>query len=132
MAKRSQEEQALHRTLVGMVVEVRESRGWFVKAELDGWVKPPEIGGHVPDVWAEKTGAVMVVEVETCDTIHLVETKEQYRAFYRYAMPTPERKNREFRIYTPKACYEEALKQAEEWKVISFHPTRYFWHFEDL
>jgi hypothetical protein len=131
LAERPEESREIHHTIVETVAGARVREEWSVKADLEGWEKPREIDGHVPDVWAEKLGRTLVVEVETCDTIHLDETREQYRAFYGYAKPSPQM-NREFRVYTPKECYEEAAEQAEKWGIVSFHVTKHFWYFEDI
>jgi hypothetical protein len=59
----------------------RGDGAWEVYANLDGWEKPPELGGHVPDVFARRLGVQVAVEVETQAALATARVQAQVVAF---------------------------------------------------
>ena len=57
--------------------------GYIVFADLEGWNKPVEVEGYVPDVIARKKGVARICEVETEDTLE--DHGPQWGAFKRFA-----------------------------------------------
>jgi hypothetical protein len=82
-----------------------------VRADDIGWPggTPAMIGGHVPDVTARGRRGLLVVEVETCDTITLAQTRSQWTAF----SSTPGT----FRVLVPTSCLAAAKRQAYLWRI---------------
>ncbi len=104
--------QTLHERLIRALVEKYESEGYSVQADhishSNG--RPPEVGGHVPDIAAYKNGLLEIVaEAETCDSLSDSHTEGQWRAFS--ASPL------EFHVIVPKSCLAEAERQAGVWSV---------------
>lgn len=87
MAHRSREEQKAHDKGVLATARELDRKGWNVRADhLSGhkWDTPPEVNGHVPDVYATKRGGTRIIEIETSpDDDH-----DQHSAFRRSAGQT--------------------------------------------
>lgn len=57
-------------------------KGWpIVYADLPGKVKPPQIGNHIPDIYAKHINQEIVIEIETDDSVGLEHTKNQLLTF---------------------------------------------------
>lgn len=87
MAHRTKEGQEKHDTRVASVAINKRQQGFgTVSADLPGHPKPPNLNGHIPDVYAELTGlfglkTIHVVEVET----NASDDADQHLAFRRWA-----------------------------------------------
>ena len=57
--------------------------GYIVFADVEGWNKPAEIEGYVPDILATKHGIARICEVETEDTLE--SHRKQWETFKIYA-----------------------------------------------
>jgi len=57
--------------------------GYIVFADLEGWNKPTDIEGYIPDVIAMKKGVARICEVETENTLE--SHKKQWECFKNYA-----------------------------------------------
>jgi len=113
MARRIMKSQQAHLNLIRALLRQYESQGYLVKADhiahLNG--RPPEIGGHIPDLAAYNNGTIeLIAEAETCDTIVGGDTREQWMAFAasRYA----------FEVIVPQSCLVKAQRQASAWDVL--------------
>lgn len=87
MAHRSPEDQEAHDKGVLATASELNKNGWDVRADHlqgHGYDKPPEVGGHVPDVYATKRGGTRIVEIETSPD----DDREQHEAFRRSAAQT--------------------------------------------
>ena len=103
----------VHEQLIRALVKEYEGQGYQVQADHIAHPngRPPEIGGHIPDVAAYRNGSLeMIAEAETCDTLADAHTLAQWRAFS--ASPYT------FHVIVPKACLAEAQSQAAVWGVI--------------
>ena len=81
MGKRTTERQSDHDKCVSNKANEWKSDGWTVKADLEGWDKPSEIGGFIPDIEAKKS-ITRICEVETEETLET--DKEQWETFKKY------------------------------------------------
>lgn len=52
LGKRTPETQSDHDKCVNNKANEWKNDGWTVKADLEGWDKPSEIGGFIPDIEA--------------------------------------------------------------------------------
>jgi len=60
--------------------------GWNkVLSDLPGNIKPPVIGGHIPDIYAAHGTAEYVLEIETQDSINSEHAKHQAATFNAWA-----------------------------------------------
>ncbi len=89
-----QQEKIIHDEMVQTVASVLEKKDFQdVRAFVPGFPNPPEIqltpGGpsYRPDVHA-KSGAEVVIEVETAETLGQEETEQHWKAFSEYCRKT--------------------------------------------
>lgn len=61
--------------------------------------KPEEVNGFVLDISSKKYGIPYITEVETCDSLDLPDTEEQFRAF--------SRTNAKFIVVVPENCFDK-------------------------
>jgi len=61
--------------------------GWSIEAHVSGYLKPPYIDDHIPDIRARKGDDTRIIVVETEDTLSA--NIAQHRAFQRHAGITP-------------------------------------------
>lgn len=87
MAQREKNKQSAHDQSVREIANRYKRAGWKVRADLPDFPYPPNIKGHIPDVWVTNGKEIRVYEVETSPN----EDKEQRAAFRRYADERPER-----------------------------------------
>ena len=80
---RTIEKQKLHDKCVEDKVKLWKKDGYIVFADIEGWNKPPEIEGYIPDVVARKHGTARICEIETEDTLEA--HRPQLETFKRYA-----------------------------------------------
>jgi len=66
---RSVQKQIVHDKCVEEKATEWKDDGYMVFADLEGWDKPAEIEGYVPDIMATKHGVARICEVETDDTL---------------------------------------------------------------
>lgn len=105
----SASDKELHDRMVLIQVQTyKMQRSRVVAADLDGWTKPPMVGGHVPDIMVEYEGKTVYNEVETCETIELPETREQLEDFAKRAT---------LHVTVPKSCLERASQPMAQWGV---------------
>ena len=83
--KRTPEKKMDHDICVERKANELKNEGFLVEADLEGWPKPPEIEGYIPDIFAcvRKTNITRIYEVETEETI--VTDREQWMTFKRYS-----------------------------------------------
>lgn len=87
-----------------------------VRADDVGWPfgAPLPVGGHVPDVTAvAPSGTLVIVEVETCETVASDETRSQWQTFSAHAG----RSRGVFGVAVPASCITQARLQATAWGV---------------
>lgn len=132
MAHRPPQAQSLHDRMVHEMANilVRDINYRDVRADDIGWsiagrsAAPGEIAGRVPDVSAvSMLGRPLIVEVETCESISLVETREQWAAFSAYAV----RQGGAFRVLVPISCVTAAQNAARAWGIL----VHEFWQHGD-
>ncbi len=58
-----------------------KNSGWYVMADhIPGFEAPPELEGHIPDIFALKDKITLIIEIET----DLEDNDEQHAAFRKY------------------------------------------------
>lgn len=90
---RTKENQCLHDSCAISVTNILAEKGYNrMYTDLPGYKKPPVIGGHIPDVYAEIVDVrsnsvlrVLIVEVETKETERGLHTIMQHSAFATFA-----------------------------------------------
>jgi len=83
MARRLLTQQSKHDSLVRRFASYYRALGYTVYADILGYVTPWLIYGRRPDVIAHKSRTIVVIEVETPET--LTQHQMQIAAFRRYA-----------------------------------------------
>jgi Holliday junction resolvase len=78
MAHRTKKGQEVHDQKVAEVANRLERAGYTVRADLPGHSQPPVLGGHRPDVVAQKREKILIREIETHGTIK--QDKAQHEA----------------------------------------------------
>ncbi len=81
--------QARHDAMVALQAARYKARGYEVAAELDGWPAPAPVDGQVPDLVATRGDEVIVVEVETEDTLAGKEYGAEHKAFRKWKEQVP-------------------------------------------
>jgi hypothetical protein len=67
--------------------------GWnYVRSDLPGNIKPTEIGGYIPDIYASHNGAEYVIEIETVDSVNTEHAQQQKAIFQRWMNQSQNRK----------------------------------------
>ncbi len=111
------EEHELHDKLVRAQIKAYQAEGTsVVAADLEGWVKPPVVGSHIPDIVAKKDGRTIYNECETCDTIGLDQTREQLADFSRHG---------HLEVTVPQSCLEQAKEHVRGWGI----DVERWWHY---
>jgi len=82
MAKKKPEEPNVHDQCVRTVAEDLKRDNWLVKANTEGWEKPAEIGGVIPDVLAHKGCLKRICQIVTLKDFE--GDKAKYRDFKNY------------------------------------------------
>jgi hypothetical protein len=82
MTKKKSEETTTHDECVRNIAEELKKDNWLVKANTEGWEKPTEIGGFIPDVLAQKGCLKRICEVVSEKDFE--GNKTQYRDFKNY------------------------------------------------
>ena len=80
---RSEQKQADHDRCIEKKAIEWKGDGYIVFADLEGWDKPVEIDGYVPDVIARKKGVARICEIETDDTFE--SHRPQWETFKKYS-----------------------------------------------
>ena len=107
---RSRQTQSLHDSIVKARARQLADKGYSVSADAEGYPKPQEFYGHIPDIVATGVRG-LICEVETCDTCFDPRTRDQLRAFSSSADYLLE-------VVVPEAFYEDAKQQIENiWKI---------------
>jgi len=112
ITKRNEQSKQIHAALIEALAREYEKQGYFVKADHINHPngRPPEVNGHVPDIAAYANNSLCIVaEAETCESISDMHTHEQWEAFSKSAYL--------FDIIVPKACLDEAQRQAYVWGI---------------
>lgn len=104
-------ENEIHSELMKKVTELMKTQGFKIWADYEGFEKPQEINGEIPDIYAEKDEETVVIEIETCASINWPETRKEYEIFANYSITT----GTSFQVYVPIKCMAQAIKQASEW-----------------
>lgn len=100
MVDRDSSESLEHKNLVEMMANYYTKQGYQnVKADLLGWPNPSLINEYIPDVTAETNNTLIILEVETCDTIDDAHTESQWLEFARSG---------KFEVAVPKNCRDSA------------------------
>ena len=108
--RRSIKAQSLHDTMVRIRANNLTNDGYYVYADISGFPEPPKFGGHIPDIYAVKGVSKIITEIETCETICLDHTREQYTAFSHVS-------ETEFHVKVPESCLSEAKDCAARWGI---------------
>jgi hypothetical protein len=91
-----------------MIKTLEEKNYRIIQADLDSYQQPEKIGRHIPDIIAkDASGARIIVEVETCQTINLDHTKEQFEDF--------SKAEGKFFVDVPHSCLEQLKQNARSW-----------------
>jgi hypothetical protein len=80
-SRRNPRSQSKHDRRVLLEARKYERSGYDVEAHVDGYLRPGEVYGYIPDVKAEKDSYVCIVEVETLDSINSAHALAQHHAF---------------------------------------------------
>jgi hypothetical protein len=116
----------MHSRMVRTHARLLRAQGYRnVRADDIGWPggAPLRIGGLIPDVTGvAPNGVLVVVEVETCDSFGLAETRAQWLTFSRYT----QRVGACFRVLAPLRCAAAAQVQATAWGI----PVAEWWQDE--
>jgi len=109
---RTGKDKDLHDSMVkAMIKALKHKEIEVLKADVEGYERPDEIDGYIPDVVGKKeSGTIVVVEVETCESVNSDHTKEQFKAF--------SNADGEFWVDVPESCLEKLKKNVKAWKVI--------------
>jgi len=94
--ERTAAEQARHDSMVAILAREYSRKGYRVAAEIEGFPAPEAVEGAVPDILAEGEGRVVVVEVETRDTLFGGEYEAEHKAFRKWKEHDP--KAREYKM----------------------------------
>lgn len=84
-------EQSKHDLHIYRWASFLDCKGWFVKADICGWNKPPVINGYRPDILAKKESKKKLIEVETKNTKNSLHALSQERAFIRWEKSSSDR-----------------------------------------
>ncbi|MGD0995524.1 MAG: hypothetical protein ABR909_08385 [Candidatus Bathyarchaeia archaeon] len=82
MTKKKSEEPNTHDECVRTIAEDLKKDNWLVKANTQGWEKPSEIGGVIPDVEAHKGCLKRICQIVSEKDFE--GNKTQYRDFKNY------------------------------------------------
>ncbi|MBI5639899.1 MAG: hypothetical protein HZA17_05690 [Nitrospirae bacterium] len=110
LIRRSANAQSLHDYMVKLRANALLADGYSVSADLPGFPQPPEIRGHIPDIYAVKSSSKIISEAETCDTICSEHTRDQYTVFSNVP-------GSEFHVIVPHSCLEKAQGCATQWRI---------------
>lgn len=118
-------EEDIHLKLLRTQVSTLRNKGHTIKgADLPGYPMVEEINGKLPDIVSISGERKKVItEVETCKTIGIEHTKEQYKAFSR-----ARNSNTEFHVVVPKSCLTQAKQKAKEWNT----PVDTWWYSDNV
>lgn len=90
---RTKENQEKHDVAVGSWAKQVIMSGWnSVWSDLPGNVKPPMVGGFIPDIYAVHNGQKYIIEIETIDSIKTPHAIQQKIVFQAWANTSPGRK----------------------------------------
>ncbi len=90
---RTKENQGKHDTGVANWAKQVIAAGWrIVKFDLPSNVKPPMVGGFIPDIYAAHNGKSYIIEVETADSVNSPHAIQQKIAFRAWENASPGRK----------------------------------------
>jgi hypothetical protein len=81
--------QARHDRMVDLRAREYQAKGFLIHAELEGFSAPEAIDGVVPDLRAERDGEVVIIEVETRDTLFGEEYKQEHKTFRKWKAQDP-------------------------------------------
>ena len=93
---RGAQAQARHDAMVKLQAARYRSLGYLVAAEIAGWQAPEPVEGLVPDLVATRGDEVVVVEVETEDTLAGKEYLAEHKAFRKWKEQAP--KTRDYKM----------------------------------
>jgi hypothetical protein len=82
MAKKKSEESNSHVECIRTIAEDLKKDNWLVKANTEGWEKPSEIGGVIPDIMAHKGCLKRICQIVSEKDFE--GNKTQYRDFKNY------------------------------------------------
>ena len=89
---RTKEGQKKHDDGVALFAISLIKNGWsLVRSDLPGNIKPPQIGDHIPDIYARHGIEEVIIEVETNDTENSSHSLEQYAVFRAWAKQSSSR-----------------------------------------
>jgi hypothetical protein len=91
VTKKKSEQSGTHDECVRTIAKDLKKDNWLVKANTDGWEKPSEVGGVVPDVLAHKGCLKRICHIVSEEDFK--GNKAQYRDFKNYC------KEYEFHLY---------------------------------
>ncbi len=83
---RTKENQGKHDLAVGNWARQVIVAGWSrVWSDLPGNIKPPVVGGFIPDIYANHNGQEYIIEIETQDSVSATHALAQKAVFQRWA-----------------------------------------------
>jgi hypothetical protein len=106
---RNQESTQIHLRLITAMVHKLMAEGWKVSADHIGFPNgtPEEWNKYIPDICATKGNEKIYIEAETCDSLELKETQEQWIALSSHPKV-------QFSVIIPAKCVNEAKRIAEK------------------
>ena len=94
----------VHKEMMKTVLNEFRKQGFTnIKANVENMTTPEKVDDHTPDLTCnrnDKQQEFIILEVETCNTITLEQSKEKWRAFYRKSKDM----KGEFHLAVPKFC----------------------------
>ena len=85
MAQRSKTSQSKHDAAVRRIAKGLKTKGYEVRADVQGFAQPRTFGGYKPDVVATKGKHRKIIEVETTESVSSARDCGQQTAFRRTA-----------------------------------------------
>lgn len=89
MIFRTKDGQQKHDAAVAYYAAEFAKKNYVVYADLPDKAKPPEINGFVPDIYAIFGNKLVVVEIETVDSVNTEHARQQDIAFYQWKQVVP-------------------------------------------
>ena len=123
---RKDTDQEDHDKMVRAWVKALREMGYEVKADLPEFdEKPSKVHGKVPDVEATKGQDVIIGEQETCESIPLDDTRDQFVAFTKGRSS-----KRKFYASVLKGCLQDLKDQVQRWKAEDYQiEVDQYWHY---
>jgi hypothetical protein len=117
-----------HDQLILMMARYFKNEGYTqIKADIPDWPKPDKVfwtndpnNPYIPDLTCyDNSGIYVILEAETCSTLNITHTQEQFKIFRAHATKNKGR----FEVVVPINCNNRSAselikQQAREWNII--------------